>query len=222
MRINNIGGNTAFGRVIKLNAPKERVEFSETDRKFGSLYELQKVLNSEKTDIYTRGEANKIREFFKNILGDYDGKRGVMITKAYGDTVILSGEDVKKVAELEKKHGIIYDVSSEKADGTRKSRKAREKQTRAENNQKARVAIAKEIQKRNENGENNKPETGINLAFKTNQRNGINRIDTAKFGGFEYASMHLINVPKKHKDHPKAGQLTVFRSVSYEEDKLNI
>lgn len=221
LKINNINTNTAFGRVIKFNAPKERVEFSEDDRRFGSLRDLQKVLNSEKTDIYTKNEADRIKGFFKNILGDYNGQNGIIIAKAHGDTVIISGEDAKTVKALEKKYDTAYNSSTSNNRVGRNSCKNKKKEARAEDIKKACIEIASEITKRNENGENCKPETEINLSYKTVKRNGIKRIDTSKFGWFEYSSFYYVGTPKKYDDH-KMGRHNVLRSVTYEQDKLEL
>ena len=213
MRINNIAANTAFGRVIKLNAPKEKVEFSADDRDFGVLHELENVLNSRNSRVYTKSQSEKIREFFKNILGDYNGENGIRIEKAYGDTVIISGEDAKKLKELEEKHGVSYKrVSAFKARGKN-----------AEISWGACVSMGREIEKRKEDGMLGMPDSAINFSFK-NIKDGkkAGRTDYSRFGKISYTSMHFISSERKMDDIPKLGTHTVFRSISYEENSLKI
>ncbi len=218
MRINNIGANTTFGRVIKLNAPPQKVEFSADDRNFGVLYELENVLNSRGSGVYTRNESNKIREFFKNILGDYSGKNGIMIEKAFGDTVIISGDDAKKVKELEEQYGLSYSHISRKT--KRHGKNGNKDSVKAKN---ARVLIAKEIEQRSENGLLGKPNSQIDFFFKTAKSGKkANFVDCSKFGKFEYTSMHYIGSGRKMDDVPKLRAHTVFRSISYEENNLNL
>lgn len=218
MRINNIGINTAFGRVIRLNAPPQKVEFSADDRDFGVLHELENVLNSRGSVAYTKNQANRIREFFKNILTDYNGENGIRIEKAFGDTVIISGEDAKKVKEMEEKYGISYRNISNRQKSRGKGRN--EKAVKPKD---ARVLIAREIQKRNENETLGKPKSEINLLFKTPSKGkSKGRVDFSKFGIIEYSSEHCINNERKMEDSVKMGVHTVYRSISYEADKLEI
>lgn len=218
MRINSVNGATAFGRVVRLKAPPEKIDFSAVDREFGVLYELENVLNSKEIGSYTEDEADKIREFFKKILGDYNGENGVMIEKAFGETVIISGEDAETVKELEKKHKVSYRNSSwrHKAKGKVKSKEfAKVKR--------ACLPIAKEIEKRSESGFEDKPNSEISFSYRTYPSGKNADIkDFSKFGQIEYASMQYIDRVRKTNDSAKFGMLTVLRSISYEKDELKL
>jgi len=217
LRINNIDANTAFGRVIRLNPPPSRVEFSSDDRYFGVLHDLENVLNSRGSAVYTRGESNRIREFFKNILGDYNGRNGIMIQKAYGDTVIISGDDFQKINELEKEHGVSYsNISSAK--GRKKNKDNRDSKSKE-----ARILIAKEIEKRNENGKYGKPDSKINSYFKIVSKSTKGAPAAyVKFGKFDYSSMHILDRETKFEDTAGTRAHTALRSISYEENELKI
>lgn len=217
LRINNIAANTAFGRVVKLVAPKEKVEFSANDRDYGVLYELGNVLNGRNSRVYTDNQANKIREFFKNILGDYNGENGIRIEKAFGDTFIISGKDAEKLKALEEEHKISYrNVSGDRKNGKSNSKKA-------EADRSARFLMGKKIAKNKEDGTHGRPESTIELSLRT-IRDGKNagRKDVSKFGKFKYSSMQVIDKERKMDDSHKLGSHTVFRSVSYEEETLKL
>ena len=89
----------SFGRIIPITSdttqkknPKRRVD--------NSTYEIAKILNSEKSTIYSRNESANIRSFFRNILGDYNGQNGILMKKSSaGDTFLISGKDAEKLKE---------------------------------------------------------------------------------------------------------------------------
>lgn len=98
----------SFGRVIpitSLSAPSKDIKTKRVDN---STYEIAKVLNSEKSTVYSKAEAKSIREFFQEILGDYNGKDGILIKRTNsGNTVLLSGEDARKMQGKEIVDGYI-------------------------------------------------------------------------------------------------------------------
>lgn len=63
-------------------------------------YEVVKALNSEES-IYTKSQAKSIRKFFQSILGDYNGKSGIMMRKAAGELYLLSGKDAAEYKKSE-------------------------------------------------------------------------------------------------------------------------
>ena len=208
LRVNNTGVNTSFGRIIRLNPPEGYGDFSINNRVFGNLYELENVLNSRNSSVYTKNEANKIRDFFKKILGDYNGKNGIMIKKAFGDTVVISGEDVKKVRELELQNNISY---SNLDSGIGKKKRRKEKK-------KGFIEIAEKIRQANENGAFGKPDSIINKKKKKMSKTGS--FDSSKFKKFEYEYMHQKTNSVKYDDEPGAKVHGALRSIVYEADTL--
>lgn len=91
MKINNISPGTAFGRVIKVNSVsnpgRKRVPVDK------SSFEIAKVLNGGKSDKYSKLESENIREFFKGILGDYNGRDNIIMRKIGKDVFIASGRE---------------------------------------------------------------------------------------------------------------------------------
>ena len=98
----------SFGRIIpitSISAPSKNIQRKKVDN---PTYEIAKVLNSEKSTVYSRAEAKSIREFFQNILGDYNGKNGVLIKRTQaGDTVLISGKDAEHLKGKEKIDGYV-------------------------------------------------------------------------------------------------------------------
>lgn len=102
MRVNNINTNTSFSRAIRvLDAQTGHISSKYDDEKMSSIRELQNVLNSGESEVYPDSTAQKIRIFFKQILGDYNGENGIII-KPFGKEIILfSGEEARKLKQLD-------------------------------------------------------------------------------------------------------------------------
>lgn len=93
----------SFGRIIPINSITAPDYSSKKKRVDNSTYDVAKVLNSERTRTYSRAEAASIRAFFQSILGDYNGKNGILMKRTQrGDDVLISGEDTLTIKEIEK------------------------------------------------------------------------------------------------------------------------
>ena len=93
----------SFGRIIPINSITAPDCSSKKKRVDNSTYDVAKVLNSEKTSAYSRAEAASIRNFFQNVLGDYNGKNGILMKRTQrGDDVLISGKDALTIKEIEK------------------------------------------------------------------------------------------------------------------------
>lgn len=109
MQINKINNTQNFGRTIKIYAnPKQS-----PSKLNSSLNEVSNVLNSKPSKLYGDKQSEKIRAFFKSILGDYNGKDGILFRKSEdGDIVLLSGNDASYINRIEKRKKYIGDDSS--------------------------------------------------------------------------------------------------------------
>ena len=88
----------SFGRVIPINSITNPNSENKRKRVDNSTFEVAKVLNSEKSQIYSKEEAQSIRNFFKGVLGDYNGKDGILIKRTEtGDLYMLSGKDAEHI-----------------------------------------------------------------------------------------------------------------------------
>ncbi len=98
MQVNKI----SFGRIIPISSDSDN---KKSDKRIdSSTYEICKILNSEHTSKYSKKQAASIREFFKSVLGDYNGQDGIIFKQsADGDIVLLSGKDAKEIKKLENK-----------------------------------------------------------------------------------------------------------------------
>lgn len=93
----------SFGRIIPINSITAPDYNSKKKRVDNSTYDVAKVLNSEKTSTYSKTEATSIRSFFQSILGDYNGKNGIIMKRtSRGDDVLISGKDAQTIKELDK------------------------------------------------------------------------------------------------------------------------
>lgn len=111
----------SFGRVIPVISMTNPSSENTRKRVDNSTFEVAKVLNSEKTNAYSKEEAQSIRNFFKDILGDYNGKDGILIKRTEaGDLYMLSGNDAEHIKGKEKVEGYI-ELKAE--DGKQKKKK---------------------------------------------------------------------------------------------------
>ena len=98
----------SFGRIIPVKSVTNPRAENRRKRVDNSTFEVGKVLNSKNTSTYSREEAKKIRNFFKEILGDYNGKNGVLIKRTEdGDLFIISGKDAEHLKNKEKIEGYV-------------------------------------------------------------------------------------------------------------------
>ena len=111
----------SFGRVIPIKSITNPSSENKRKRVDNSTFEVAKVLNSEKTKTYSQEEAQSIRNFFKEVLGDYNGKDGILIKRtASGDLYMLSGKDAEHLNGKEKVDGYV-ELKAE--DGKQKKKK---------------------------------------------------------------------------------------------------
>ena len=98
----------SFGRIIPVKSVTNPNYQNTRRRVDNSTYEVAKVLNSEKSSVYTKDEAAQIRSFFQEVLGDYNGKDGILIRRTEaGDLFMISGSDVEKLQKKEKIDGYV-------------------------------------------------------------------------------------------------------------------
>lgn len=98
----------SFGRVIPVKSVTNPSAENTRKRVDNSTFEIAKVLNSNNTPNYSKEEAQKIRNFFTEVLGDYNGKDGVLIRRTEaGDLFLISGKDAKHLQNKEKIEGYI-------------------------------------------------------------------------------------------------------------------
>lgn len=92
--------NVNFGRIIPVKSISNPNGEYQRQRVDNTTFEVVKVLNSEKSSKYSKEESGKIRSFFQNVLGDYNGKNGIIMKRTEdGDLVLLSGKDAKEAAK---------------------------------------------------------------------------------------------------------------------------
>lgn len=98
----------SFGRIIPIKSVTNPSSENQRKRVDNSTFEVARVLNSEKSTNYSKEEATSIRLFFRDILGDYNGKNGILIRRNEdGDLFLISGEDAKKLEKREKIKGYV-------------------------------------------------------------------------------------------------------------------
>lgn len=151
MQIHNINNTTSFGRIIELSNKNKNMNSAGKKRFSQITAELNKVLNNQDSQFYTKEQRIQIKTFFEEILGDYNGKNKILTRELQDKTVIISGQDAKRVLELE--------AISHKG---KKEAKHRE-QTYSN--------AGSYIREKLENGKNGKPESSIELIYrKTSQK----------------------------------------------------
>lgn len=160
MKINSINNTTSFKRVIKIDSVTNP-KYPQTRRKIdNSTFAVCKALNSEKTSTYSRKEAEDLRNFFTDILGDYNGENGIIMRRIDdGDVVLLSGEDAQRIKTLEEKKSNerAAILSNRKLSNNKKQKYIQKNQQHIDNM----------IRKYLEDGTQGKPEA--HLAFESSQ-----------------------------------------------------
>lgn len=163
--------NVSFGRIIPVKSVSNPNSEYQRSRVDNSTFEVVKVLNSEKSSKYSREESSKIRSFFQAVLGDYNGKNGILMKRTEdGDLVLLSGKDAKEAAK--NKTDINKLIESKIEDGKK---------------QKPDTQIVLSSSKLTEDGLTEKQKTGKEpIKTKLNQFQYLNtaRYFTAKVDGF--------------------------------------
>ena len=195
MRVNNINARASFARVIAISDERTGKISKYDDEKMNSLSELQNVLNGHRSSIYSNNAAQKIRNFFKDILGDYNGKNGITI-RSFGDDVILfSGEEANKLKQLEHQANYAKDqvqclcnMKRKRKDGIIKNLKRK---------------LTANALDMHENGKNDKPQSFIKLNFedkfvKNGQKLPLQRINNISYSS-EYNNGALFCADKADK-----------------------
>ena len=100
MNVNSI--NISFGRVVKIanvnKNPNSRFQRNNTQ-------DIVSILKNQSVKTYSKEEAKKIKEFFVNTLGDYDGKNEIIYRKTQdGHGVLVSGNEATSVLLMEMRH----------------------------------------------------------------------------------------------------------------------
>lgn len=187
-----------FGRAIKVYSDsKVPLSGKKIDN---SVFEIGKILNSERSTKYSRQQAQHIRDFFVSVLGDYNGEDGIILKKsASGDVILLSGKDAKAVERLEKKAKYIgQDV--------------------AEN------CIRREIHNRTETNKNGKGDYSLNLRVGSKTKSGFSIFKQISYGitKCSYATKvdGAIKDPKSLSKKDKGQR--VISKISYEERSIDI
>lgn len=110
MRIGNINQSTNFGRIIKIHTTAPNLTKKEEEQ---ATKELVNVLNSKKSNVYSSHDAIvDIKPYFKTILGDYNGKDGILTQKYYDNDYLISGEEAEQISKI--KEAVDYNLISNK------------------------------------------------------------------------------------------------------------
>ncbi len=101
MKINSVNNTFSFGRAIKINSVSNSDSVKNPYIIDKSTKEIENVLNN-KTSYYNKNHTEQIKNFFINILGDYDGNNLVLFRKIKdGTIVLLSGKDAEDIKRYE-------------------------------------------------------------------------------------------------------------------------
>ncbi len=202
MKINSINNQINFSRAILINTSKNK----KTKEKYIST--IGKVLNSEPSDVYNIKEEKKIRNFFKESLGDYNGENGISIRKIQNnDIVLLSGQDAEAIKTIE---------TEKRKDSTKSKMPLLENSKNFVKNTCA--AAVKEINKRLENGHKEKPESSFEI---------LTPSKGYKACGIKYSSYNLTSNPiiDGHVDFEETAsnkEVPKVLGCLYEELQMNI
>ncbi len=103
MKINSVNSlKLSFGSVIRVDSITNS-EHGYSNKVDKYTYEVSKVLNGKKSNIYSKKESKGIRNFFKTLINDYNGKNGVFMTRSLGDVYLCTGVDAKEIKSFYKK-----------------------------------------------------------------------------------------------------------------------
>lgn len=191
----NTNYNIAFCRAIKLKT------YSEND--YNNMKDISRILNGNISPEYNEEQHKKIKNFFVDILGDYDGKSGVSLRKTTnGDVFLFSGEEAKRLRKAEIRENL----------DTKKNKAAKYKENVSSE---ARKNVENLIYKLSENGNNFKPKSFFKIK---SDNDGIERIN--------YESYCINYVPDKASGFKKQNGNNVpsamLARVYYEENELNL
>lgn len=213
MRVNNINSNLNFKRVIPIDyiPNKQAKNINGVDEAF---MEIQDILNSTEPFFYSKAESEKIRQFFKEKIEDYNGKNGVIFTKANGRTFLITGDDTKYIKsiknELSKKNIVAKSLEEKE-------------QVVMENRRKLAIALSKKA----EDGSNGKPDTL--LSFVSNARTEardtdktLSKQEVSRFDAIKYQYTYSSNRPQKFKDTIDKKAVTSFRTEIFDKGVLEI
>jgi len=209
MRVNNINASPNFGRVIRLQDASGK-DFEAKDRQFGgSIAELYSVLNSSYSPCYSKDEGEKLRAFFKRILGDYDGKRGIIIEKTRKGMYLISGKDAEEIRQL--KHECYEKNKRQKEAGKGQIKDDAKRSAVFED-------VNREIEARCENGRylsrKNKPNTRLELEL--DPSSAPNR---PKFGKLTYE--YYLDSRREGPD-PFHRKVEARRTIGYDFETLEL
>ena len=146
MKVSTIHQTNNFGRVIQM----QNVENNELTRR--NAKQLVCVLNNSDKSKYSKAQEVEIRDFFMDVLGDYNGHDGVMTRKTQdGRNFLISGQDAKDIKQIVKRQYDSY-----------KNEKLTQHQKKAvlEANH---IELESEINQRLENGKRGKADSFIRL-----------------------------------------------------------
>lgn len=208
MRIGNINGgfrqNVNFTRVIPLNFTK--TPNASTIRGIDpALAEISDILNSCEPFFYSKEESSKIREFFRQKIDDYNGKNGVLITKAGNKIYLVTGEDVEEVYAAKKRaQKKISGIKSTAESNKKKDNKISE----------VKNALFSEIEQKAENGNGRKPDSGFTLNRKD--------IQNLRFDSISYYYKYYSSYPEKYVHIPSGRTLNLESTAIYDTGKLEI
>ena len=204
MKISSISNTNSFGRVIQL------INASNPESTRSNAKELVRVLNNSDSNVYSQNQTGKVRNFFVDILGDYNGYNQIMTRKlSDGRNVLISGEDAKdlKYMELE---------LHEQRDRVQKNSRKRQYFTEL-----FRKAFDKEINERLENGKKGKPNTIIKFYTDNKNKSQINKIDY-EFYKETCSKNGEKSIFEEEQTFSKSYPVKVFRTVEYDNKTLNL
>lgn len=211
MKINSVNSNLNFKRAIPVSTS---VYYPNSGRAlYENTIEVAKVLNSKKSSTYSQESAIKMKEFFKSVLVDYDGRAGIEFRKLPEQNmlVMLSGKDLNAIKQIEEEQRSLK-KSINKSKTISRSKK---KQSIEELHSK----VDNEILRRLEDGVKGKPKS--NLHFKIDYLN--NKVNSIKYcmkqSFYTALSNGFVDKSKPTTYHPTA--INKAQNFIYEERTLN-
>lgn len=211
MKISSINNTNSFGRAIKVNSVSNP-EFPKEGRKVdSSTFEICRVLNNQQSDIYSKDEAKQIKNFFINILGDYNGNNSILMRRTQqGDVVMLSGQEAKDIKQLEK------EKAKERSKIEKDHRKpSRIKQILIRNTF---LSVSDEINRKVEDGIAGKPESKLEFNASSLSQN---EITNAQLIGMQPIEAKIDNIKyysyNKHYNAENDGCLNPDQPISYKQ-----